>query len=141
MPRHREQVWSHPQYGSGSLPYFRGARVQRGYGLGSMLKGIWKSAVPLLKAGTKYLGKRALQTGVNVAQDVMAGKSLKTASAAQAKKIKRRLVESMDAPPVKRKTKKKNDKKVNKKTRRKKKAFIYTGSRPVKRSNDIFDRS
>ena len=49
--------WTHPQYGEGSLLYFRGARTQKGYGLGSILKGVFKSAIPLIKASGKYIGR------------------------------------------------------------------------------------
>ena len=58
----------------GSLPAFHGARFQRGYGLGSIFRGLFRFAVPHLQQGTKMLGKKALQTGVDVAQDVLEGK-------------------------------------------------------------------
>ena len=70
----------------GNLPAFHGARFQRGYGLGSIFRGLFRWAVPHLKQGAKMLGKKALQTGVNVAQDVLAGENLKTAVAKQGKK-------------------------------------------------------
>ena len=70
----------------GNLPAFHGARFQRGYGLGSIFRGLFRWAVPHLKQGAKMLGKKALQTGVNVAQDVLAGENLKTAVAKQDKK-------------------------------------------------------
>lgn len=66
------------QYG-GALPSFQGVRYQRGYGLGSFLKGLLRSAVPLLKAGVQNIGKTALQTGVNLAGDYMSGRDLKSA--------------------------------------------------------------
>ena len=70
----------------GNLPAFHGARFQRGFGLGSIFKGLFRWAVPHLKQGAKMLGKKALQTGVNVAQDVLAGENLKTAVKRQGKK-------------------------------------------------------
>ena len=70
----------------GNLPAFQGARFQRGYGLGSIFRGLFRWAVPHLKQGAKMLGKKALQTGVNVAQDVLAGENLKTAVKRQGKK-------------------------------------------------------
>ena len=70
----------------GNLPAFHGARFQRGYGLGSIFKGLFRWAMPHLKQGAKILGKKALQTGVNVAQDVLAGENLKTAVKRQGKK-------------------------------------------------------
>ena len=64
----------------GNLPAFHGARFQRGYGLGSIFKGLFRWALPHLQQGAKVLGKKALQTGVQVAQDVLAGENVKTAT-------------------------------------------------------------
>ena len=64
----------------GNLPAFHGARFQRGYGLGSIFKGLFRWAMPHLQQGAKMLGKRALQTGVDIAQDVLAGENVKTAT-------------------------------------------------------------
>ena len=71
----------------GNLPAFHGARSQRGYGLGSIFKGLFRFAIPHLKQGAKALGKKkkALQTGVNVAQDMLAGENLKTATSKRVK--------------------------------------------------------
>ena len=60
--------------------HFHGARFQRGYGLGSIFKGLFCWAMPHLQHGAKVLGKKALQTGVQVAQDVLAGENVKTAT-------------------------------------------------------------
>ena len=70
----------------GNLPAFQGARFQRGYGLGSIFRGLFRWVVPHLKQGAKMLGKKALQMGVNVTQDVLAGENLKTAVKRQGKK-------------------------------------------------------
>ena len=51
---------------------FHGARFQRGYGLGSIFKGLFRWAMPHLQQGARVLGEKALQTGVDVAQDVLA---------------------------------------------------------------------
>ena len=69
----------------GNLPAFHGARFQRGYGLGSIFRGLFRWAVSHLQQGAKMLGKKALQTGVSVAQDVLAGENLKTATKKRAK--------------------------------------------------------
>ena len=69
----------------GNLPAFHGARSQRGYGLGSIFKGLFRWATPHLKQGVKALGKKALQTGVNVAQDMLAGENLTTATSKRVK--------------------------------------------------------
>ena len=69
----------------GNLPAFHGARFQRGYGLGSIFRGLFRWAVLHLQQGAKMLGKKALQTGVSVAQDVLAGENLKKATKKRAK--------------------------------------------------------
>ena len=68
-----------------NLPAFHGARFQRGYGLGSIFRGLFRWAIPHLQQGAKVIGKKALQTGVNVAKDVLDGDNIKTAISKQAK--------------------------------------------------------
>ena len=60
------------QCGNG-MNVFQGARGQRGHGLGSVLSGLFRSALPMIK----NFGKQALQTGLNVATDVVQGNSFK----------------------------------------------------------------
>ena len=64
------------QSGSG-LPVFQGSRGQRGHGIGSVLSGLFRSAVPMLKRGLATFGKHALKTGLEIAGDVAEGKSFK----------------------------------------------------------------
>ena len=68
------------QAGSG-LRGFSGARYQRGHG--------WFSRIfsSTLLPALKFLGKKGLETGIGVADDVLAGKNLKES-------VKRRAVES-----------------------------------------------
>ena len=65
--RSYEQYYA-DQCGNG-MNVFQGARGQRGHRLGSVLSGLFRSALPLIK----NLGKQALQTGLNVATDVVEG--------------------------------------------------------------------
>ena len=67
----------------GGLRGFHGARIQRGYGLGSFFKSIARVAIPLVKKGVNALGKKAIKTAVNVGQDVLEGKSVKQAVASR----------------------------------------------------------
>ena len=76
----------------GNLPAFHGARFQQGYGLGSIFKGLFRWAMPHLQQGAKVLGKKALQTGVQVAQDVLEGNNVNTALAKRSKEAIRGLV-------------------------------------------------
>ena len=64
----------------GALPYFTGARVQRGHGFGSLFSGLLRTVAPLIKRGAVALGKRALATGAQIAGDVVAGKNVKKAA-------------------------------------------------------------
>ena len=63
----------------GNLPAFHGVRSQHGYGLGGIFRGLFRWATPHLRQGAKVLGKKALQTGVNVSQDVIEGNDIKAA--------------------------------------------------------------
>ena len=62
---------------NGGMRVFTGQKYQKGYGLGNVLSGLFRSAVPLLKKGAISLGKTALKTGLNVAKDGLEGKSIK----------------------------------------------------------------
>ena len=64
------------QQKGGQLPAFHGGMVQRGYGLGSFLKGLYRWAVPHLNSGLKTVGKHALKEGLGVAQDVLNGEAV-----------------------------------------------------------------
>ena len=69
---------------------FRGARYQRGHGLGNVIGGLFrrvvlpflqrstKDALPFLKKNKKMLIRYVLKTGMDVADDVLEGKSLKS---------------------------------------------------------------
>ena len=52
---------------------FRGARFQRGHGIGSFLAGLARTVMPLLKSGATALGKEALNSGVGFLGDIAAG--------------------------------------------------------------------
>jgi len=76
----------------GELPVFRGAKYQRGHGLGSVIGGLFrrvvlpflqrsaKDIVPFLKQNRKTILTNALKTGMEVADDVLEGKNLKEAA-------------------------------------------------------------
>ena len=66
-----EQYYAN-QCGNG-MNVFRGARGQRGHGLGSMLSGLFRSALPMIE----YFGRNTSQTGLNVATDVVEGTSFR----------------------------------------------------------------
>lgn len=64
------------QSGNG-MPVFAGTPHQRGHGLGSMLAGLFRTAVPMLKRGLSVFGRQALKTGLQVANDVADGQGWK----------------------------------------------------------------
>lgn len=78
------------QAGSG-LGGYAGIRYQKGHGwFGRMIKG---GLVPILRRVLPYLGKRALETGVGVAQDMMEGEQFKAAAKKRFKSVGQRLEE------------------------------------------------
>ena len=93
-------------YGSG-LPVFRGEIRQDGFGIGNLLGGLIRQAIPVLKPMVKSLAHTALKTGGRVLSDVVdSKKSFKDA-------VKDRLIESVDNALMDRKSRgrKKSDQK------------------------------
>ena len=74
------------------MPAFAGARYQRGHGLGNMLRTLTKLAVPFIKKGAQLIGKQAMKTGMDIAQDAMQGQNIKTAAKRRASEGWRELV-------------------------------------------------
>ena len=65
------------QQRGGNIAGYRGARFQRGYGIGGIFKSLARYAIPLFKQGAKVVGKRALQAATEVGQDVLQGKNVR----------------------------------------------------------------
>jgi hypothetical protein len=105
-PTHRYDTKAYQDYyiyqaGKG-YPVFGGRRYQRGHGLGSIFGGLFKAAMPLLKKGTKTLGREALKTGLNIAGDVVQGRNIKWAAKSRLKSTRQNLLQkAMDTvgPP------------------------------------------
>ena len=83
----------------GALPYFAGARVQRGHGFGSLFGGLLRSVAPLIKRGALALGNRALKTGAQIAGDILSGETIRTAAKRRTKTAGRDLLQSLLATP------------------------------------------
>ena len=64
------------QQRGGNIAGYRGARFQRGYGIGRISKSLARYAIPLFKQSAKVVGKRALQAATEVGQDVLRGKNV-----------------------------------------------------------------
>ena len=74
-----EKVWAQ-YYGTQALQSgagFVGIPYQRGSGLGSLFRGIFRTILPIAKSVGKTVGKAALTTGAQIASDVVAGKNIK----------------------------------------------------------------
>ena len=83
----------------GALPYFAGARVQRGHGFGSLFGGLLRSVAPLIKRGALALGNRPLKTGAQIAGDILSGENIRTAAKRRTKTAGRDLLQSLLATP------------------------------------------
>ena len=79
---------------------FHGAPFQRGYGIGSFFRSLARKAIPFFQQGVKSLGRAALDTGVNIAQDVLRGRKSERLRPVQipsnGKKSERRSLKSYD---------------------------------------------
>ena len=73
VPISEKQWLLHYQRGGG----FRGTSFQRGGGLGSIFRILFRAILPLVKSAGKAVGKRALKTGAEVASDLISGRDLK----------------------------------------------------------------
>jgi hypothetical protein len=62
------------QRGSG-MNIYHGAKFQRGYGLASFLKSMWRLAVPIFNSGARSLAQEGLTSGINFANDLMERKN------------------------------------------------------------------
>ena len=59
---------------------FQGQQFQRGAGLGSIFRGIFRALLPIAKSAGKVVGRQALKTGALIANDVVSGTSIKAAA-------------------------------------------------------------
>lgn len=64
-------------FSNDDLRVFSGSAMQRGSGLGTVLKGFLKSVAPMAKRAAISLGKNALSGGINIAQDLLNEKNFK----------------------------------------------------------------
>jgi len=92
----------------GHMPVFRGAIHQRGHGLGNVIGGLFrrvvlpflrtstKGIVPFLKKNKKTFIRNALRTGMEVADDVLEGESLKSSMKKRISKGIKRTADDVD---------------------------------------------
>ena len=128
--------------------------MQRWYGIGSVLSGMLRAAVPFLRRGAQALGKHALRTGLDVGRDVLSGRKLKDSARQRTLQTVRNVVEKAGRrtnsgterrrrPAQKNRPKTNNSQKKKKKGIKRKapsKSVISSRAKRAKRPPDIFDR-
>lgn len=129
------------------IPVYRGQAYQKGYGIGSVIGGLFKSflpvlkntALPILKCGAKSLGKTALKTGFDILSDGIEGRNLKTSAAKNLSRAGSSLLTNALSHSTNRKRKQgsKNEN-SNKRMRTNKVVNRRRKGRKGKRSVDIF---
>ena len=74
------EFWLHclldQQYGNG-YPSFVGLPYQRGTGIGSFFRGLFRAVAPVLRSVGKTAGREALRAGVNILSDTVDGRGVK----------------------------------------------------------------
>ena len=81
------------QHGYG-LPVFIGGRNQRRHGIGSFFSGLGRMVLPWLKTGGKALLREGVSTGLQVANDALAGGNVGDSFKEHAKEAGHRLLQS-----------------------------------------------
>ena len=112
------------------FPTYRGVRYQRGYGLGGVFRKLFRYIVPFVKEHyvpiLKTVGKTALNSATNLANDALEGKNIKESA-------KQRLKETFED------LKKKADMKGNGINKGRKRQLTRKLKANKKRKLDIFD--
>ena len=86
-----ERMWlQYYQTGGGG---FTGIPYQRGYGLGSFFKGLFRTVMPVAKSALKSVGRQALSTGAEIAKDVIAGRNIKESAKQRGRQAASRLLQ------------------------------------------------
>lgn len=81
----------------GSIPFFRGKTIQHGSGLSGMFSKVFKGIAPVLKQTAKHAGKQLLNTGVNIAKDMLDGRAFTESAKANFSKGGKDLFKSLSS--------------------------------------------
>ncbi|CAB0043051.1 unnamed protein product [Trichogramma brassicae] len=101
-PMSYDQIIQYGRGGGGVGSIYAGSRYQRGHGgIGCFLAGLFRLVLPVLQTGVKFLGKEALRTGLNIANDVSSEnipfkESLQSRVRETGNSLKRRAEEKLD---------------------------------------------
>ena len=128
------------QRGGFDMPYFAGTRYQRGHGLGSIFGNIFRGLKSIFPSVLRKVGRHALSTGVNIANDVLEGKKFKDAAMSHglrglktaAGEVVPEIVETI-------KQSARSDVEQSGSGSRKRKKHQHKLSKPSKRTRDIFN--
>ena len=113
------------------LPVFRGAKIQRGYGLGNLFRSFFRwiapilktHALPVLKEGAKTLGTETVKAVANVATDAITGKNMENVVKDRSEEyIKSLIAKTLQGSGIKKKKKSKISQSSNKITIKKKRS-------------------
>ena len=104
------------QVGHG-IGVFEGDTIQTGRGIGSVVRSLFKTTLPLIKSGAKAAGRELLKTGATIASEALQGRNFKESAAENFKEAGSSLLSSLassldnpsPSPPKKRKNKPKRD--------------------------------
>lgn len=91
--QHLYEHYLNTAQGKGPQTIHQGGRGQRGGGIGSFLKGLFRQVFPYLKGGAKALGEELLKGGVGLIKDNFKGKSLKESLGARVREAGSSLTE------------------------------------------------
>jgi hypothetical protein len=56
---------------AGGFQVYSGSSFQKGHGIGSFLRGLWRSVVPMFSSASRAVGNEIMKTTGNIAKDVI----------------------------------------------------------------------
>jgi hypothetical protein len=120
------------------IPVFKGANYQKGYGFGDVFKRFFKWIVPVIKKHAApvvaTVGKEALKSGINIANDALDGKDFVESSRKRIKDSLNNLSEQYGKGKIKKKRLIKGYKLIGNKIKK-----VQSKKKQGKRKLDIFD--
>ena len=123
-----------------SIPVFKGSPYQRGFGIGNVFRRFFRWVIPIIKSNAlpivTNVGKEAIKTAVNIANDTIDGKDFKSSAKSQIKNSLNNMASQYGSGKKKKQTKKKL---LYKQVKTTKKPSSTKISKKKTRRLDIFD--
>jgi hypothetical protein len=82
------------QVGHG-MGVFEGDTIQTGRGIGSVVRSLFKTTLPLIKSGAKAAGRELLKTGATIASEALQGRNFKESATDNFKEAGSNLLSSL----------------------------------------------